>query len=238
MLRSALHGRRSFSKHTSEEGDGQPQTKKKKIDLIFKDVLEASLEASKSQETPLNSTFSLRRARAQHVSHHYSHPTLTSQSGESYLAQEECKVPGLSLHPSEHLDGGFDVRCLKMEDSEDDPGQTHEGPSTSFCPNCVKLKRRIRELEAEVFRLRGGEQVEVPLHPELAPIDEFQGRSSRETEHCGKGYSVRLFLCFVAHFRCYIFCSFYIHLQLKCGCPISQSTSLSVEKHFSLFWLG
>ncbi|XP_014003129.1 zinc finger protein 862 isoform X2 [Salmo salar] len=174
MLRSALHGRRSFSKHTSEEGDGQPQTKKKKIDLIFKDVLEASLEASKSQETPLNSTFSLRRARAQHVSHHYSHPTLTSQSGESYLAQEECKVPGLSLHPSEHLDGGFDVRCLKMEDSEDDPGQTHEGPSTSFCPNCVKLKRRIRELEAEVFRLRGGEQVEVPLHPELAPIDELQ----------------------------------------------------------------
>uniref|UniRef100_A0A4W5PHC2 PR domain containing 11 n=1 Tax=Hucho hucho TaxID=62062 RepID=A0A4W5PHC2_9TELE len=174
MLRSALHGRRSFIKHTSEEGDSQPQTKKKKIDLIFKDVLEASLEASKSQETPLNTTFSLRRARAQHVSHRYSHPMLTSQSGESYLAQEECKVPGLSLHPSEHLDGGFDVRCLKMEDSEDDPGQTHEGPSTSFCPNCVKLKRRIRELEAEVFRLRGGEQVEVPPHPELAPIDELQ----------------------------------------------------------------
>lgn len=56
VLRSALHGRCSLSKHTSEEGDGQPQAKKKKIDLIFKDVLEASLEASKSQENPLNST--------------------------------------------------------------------------------------------------------------------------------------------------------------------------------------
>nr|XP_046212689.1 zinc finger protein 862 isoform X1 [Oncorhynchus gorbuscha] len=167
VLRSALHGRCSLSKHTSEEGDGQPQAKKKKIDLIFKDVLEASLEASKSQENPLNSTFSMRRTRAQRV-------TLTSQRGESYLAQEECKVTSLGLYPSEHLEGGFNVRCLKMEDSEDDPGQIHEEPSTSFCPNCVKLKRRIRELEAEVIRLRGGNQVEVPPHPELAPIDELQ----------------------------------------------------------------
>lgn len=231
VLRSALHGRCSLSKHTSEEGDGQPQAKKKKIDLIFKDVLEASLEASKSQENPLNSTFSMRRTRAQRV-------TLTSQRGESYLAQEECKVTGLGLHPSEHLEGGFNVRCLKMEDSEDDPGQIHEEPSTSFCPNCVKLKRRIRELEAEVIRLRGGNQVEVPPHPELAPIDELQGRSQRETEQCGEGYLVRLFLCFVAqNFRCDIFFTFNIHLQLRFEFPISQSSSLSVEKHVLLFWL-
>ncbi|KAL0967906.1 hypothetical protein UPYG_G00259470 [Umbra pygmaea] len=178
VLRSALQGRRSLSKHISEEGDGQPQAKKKKIDMIFKDVLEASLEASKCQANPLNSTFSLRRTRAQQGSHRYNHPNmLTSQSGEAYLVQEECKRSGLGLRPSEHFEGNFEVGCLKMEDSEDDLGQTHDGPSTSFCPNCVKLKKRIRELEAEVFRLRGGEQAESPPHPELAPIEDVQAEA-------------------------------------------------------------
>ncbi|KAJ7998328.1 hypothetical protein DPEC_G00221550 [Dallia pectoralis] len=168
VLRSALQGRRSLGKHTSEDGEGQPQTKKKKIDMIFKDVLEASLEASKSQANPLNSTFSLRRIKAQPVSHRYSHP------GGYYLALEECERPG---RQSEHSEGDFDVGCLKMENSEDVIGRTCDGPSTSFCPNCVKLKKRIRELEEEVFRLRGGEQAELPPHPELAPIEDLQGET-------------------------------------------------------------
>ncbi|KAL0155941.1 hypothetical protein M9458_050204, partial [Cirrhinus mrigala] len=63
VLRSAMHGRRTLSKHGSDEAENQPQAKKKKIDLIFKDVLEASLEANQSQNNPLNSTLSFQRAR-------------------------------------------------------------------------------------------------------------------------------------------------------------------------------
>ncbi|KAM3870420.1 zinc finger protein 862 [Diretmus argenteus] len=151
----------SLSKQAGEEADGQPPAKKKKIDLIFKDVLEASLEAS-------------RRSRA--------HPTTQSS------VPKECKVAVLALgfDPS---DGNFNLPSLKVEEKEEET-QTCEEPSTSFCPNCVKLKRRILELEAELSHLRG-EQVDrvapsisqqapskreqVPPHPEQGPIDEFQG---------------------------------------------------------------
>lgn len=61
--------------------------------------------------------------------------------------------------------------------------QTSTEPSTSFCPNCVKLKRRILELEEELLRLRGEQGVVIdtltqpdpaPPHPEQGPIDDFQ----------------------------------------------------------------
>lgn len=176
VLRSSLHGRKSLSKLTSEEGEGQPQAKKKKIDLIFKDVVEASLEASKGPNISLNSTLSLKRTRTQHAPHFYSHPsTHTSHSVQSYLAQEESKVPclGLGPDPSEQIEVDFNLHTLKVEE---DHTQIREGPSTSFCPNCVKLRRRIRELEAEVIRLRGGEQAQTqaPPLPEHAPIEDFQ----------------------------------------------------------------
>uniref|UniRef100_A0A667Y774 PR/SET domain 11 n=1 Tax=Myripristis murdjan TaxID=586833 RepID=A0A667Y774_9TELE len=157
-LQSALQSKPSLSKQPGEETDGQPPAKKKKIDLIFKDVLEASLEASS-------------RSRA--------HP-----AGQSSFPRE-CKVLGLGLDSS---DSDFNLPSLKVEEKEEE-SQTSEEPSTSFCPNCVKLKRRIVELEAELTRLRGGqggtvtpamsEQVppqheQAPPHPEQGPIEDFQ----------------------------------------------------------------
>ncbi|XP_007567528.1 zinc finger protein 862 [Poecilia formosa] len=116
-------------KQSCEEPDGQPPAKKKKIDLIFKDVLEASLE--------------------------------------------DCTKPR----------SGSSVPNLKVEKAEDN--LTSGGPSTSFCPNCVKLKRRILELEEELSHLRKQQgnsvgpssselQPDLP-HPEQAPIEDSQG---------------------------------------------------------------
>lgn len=156
-LQLALQGKPSPSKQPGEEPDGQPPAKKKKIDLIFKDVLEASLEDSNS---------------------------IRSQSS----LPSECKVAvhGLGVNSSE---SSFNVPNLKVEEKEEE-NQSSEEPSTSFCPNCVKLKRRILELEEELFRLRGerGDTVgppmteqtlhqadQAPPHPEQGPIEDFQG---------------------------------------------------------------
>lgn len=155
-LQSALQGKPSPSKQPSEEPDGQPPAKRKKIDLIFKDVLEASLE-----------NFSKSRTQS----------SLPS----------ECKIAvlGSGSHSAESC---FNVPDLKVEEKEEN--QSSEEPSTSFCPNCVRLKRRILELEEELSRLRG-EQAHVvgppmseqtlaqhdqaPPHPEQGPIEDFQG---------------------------------------------------------------
>ncbi|XP_043981879.1 zinc finger protein 862 [Gambusia affinis] len=118
-------------KQSCEETDGQPPAKKKKIDLIFKDVLEASLE--------------------------------------------DCTKPRSGSSPS--------VPNLKAEKGEDN--LTSGEPSTSFCPNCIKLKRRILELEEELSHLRkqqgnsvGPSSSELqpdPPHPEQGPIEDSQG---------------------------------------------------------------
>ncbi|XP_072291700.1 zinc finger protein 862 [Eucyclogobius newberryi] len=52
-----------------------------------------------------------------------------------------------------------------------------EEPSTSFCPNCVKLKRRVAELEAEIERLRGQQAAPTNDQPpcdEHAPVEEYR----------------------------------------------------------------
>ncbi|XP_030587420.1 zinc finger protein 862 [Archocentrus centrarchus] len=154
-LQSALQGK--LNKQPGDESDGQPPAKRKKIDLIFKDVLEASLEDSGK---------------------------FRSQSG----LPSECKVPvpGSGFESSE---SSFSVPNLKVEEKEEEC-QSSEKPSTSFCPNCVKLKRRILELEEELSRLRGeqgdpaapatSEQTrpqrdQAPPPPEQGPIEDFQG---------------------------------------------------------------
>ncbi|XP_016099508.1 zinc finger protein 862-like isoform X2 [Sinocyclocheilus grahami] len=159
VLRSAMHGRRTPSKHGSDEAENQPQAKKKKIDLIFKDVLEASLEANQSQNNPLNSTLSFQRART-NVSQVFSQP------------DTECKesVFTSGLASMEHHESGFDAKCIKMEETEEEVTLTSEGPSTSFCPNCVKLKRRIRELEAELLHLREQGHAEIKPLPLSEPL--------------------------------------------------------------------
>lgn len=175
MLRSAMHGRRTLSKHGSDEAENQPQAKKKKIDLIFKDVLEASLEANQSQNNPLNSTLSFPRART-NVCQVFCHPD--TESKESVFTS--------GLASMDHHEIGFDGKCIKMENTEEDEALTSEGPSTSFCPNCVRLKRRIRELEAELHRLRGQGHVEVkpvPASESLAGED-HRGRFEPVMEIC------------------------------------------------------
>lgn len=134
----------SPSKHPGEE----PPAKRKKIDLIFRDVLQASLEDSPK-----------------------TWPCYT---------KSECKTvcdinnPGLKE---------------EVEQEEEEPERvTSAEPSTSFCPNCVKLKRRILELEEELGRLRGEQRDDLsmseknpmrndqsPPHPEQAPIEDSQG---------------------------------------------------------------
>ncbi|KAM9854704.1 zinc finger protein 862 [Aulostomus maculatus] len=152
----SLHEKPRPSKQPADEADSQPPAKRKKIDLIFKDVLEASLEdpckARSQSSSPLECKKTLR---------------LGFNSPESSLG----------------------VPKLKVEEKEED-SQTSEEPSTSLCPNCVKLKKRILELEDELFRLRGeqgdttgpppSEQAprqrdQAPPHPEQGPIEDFQG---------------------------------------------------------------
>ncbi|KAM4618917.1 zinc finger protein 862 [Polymixia lowei] len=163
-LQVALQGKASLTKHPGEDADGQPPAKKKKIDLIFKDLVEASLEASSKTRA---------KPAAQGSSQH------PAPSRPSHLPKE-CKVAVLGLGFSSP-EGDFNFPPLKVEESEEK--QASEGPSTSFCPNCVKLKRRIRELEAELSRLRG-QQVETVAppnpeqatpHPEQGPIEDFHG---------------------------------------------------------------
>ncbi|XP_053283528.1 LOW QUALITY PROTEIN: zinc finger protein 862 [Pleuronectes platessa] len=151
-LQSAVQGKACPSQQPSDESDSQPPAKRKRIDLIFKDVLEASLvDPSKSKsQSPLHS---------------------------------ECKVPSL-WWGSNSTESGSNVLSLKAEEKE----EQNQEASTSFCLNCVKLKRRILELEEELSRVRG-EQVgvvgpsvsgqshhhQVPPHPEQGPIEDFQG---------------------------------------------------------------
>ncbi|CAN9498642.1 unnamed protein product [Ophioblennius macclurei] len=127
---------------TSEDLDGPPPTKRKKIDLIFKDVLEASLDDSGKPRIAGDVT--------------------TPHDSECTLAES--------------------APCLKVEEKEEEEEESSHKPSTSFCPNCVKLRRRIVELEEELSRLRGGrtdaeqsQQDQVTPHPEQGPIDDFHG---------------------------------------------------------------
>lgn len=154
-LHTALQGKSCPNKQPSEEPEGHPPAKRKKIDLIFKDVLEASLEDSNKSKS------------------------------QSFLPNK-CETAALSSG-FDSTESSFTVPNLKVEEKEEE-SQNAKEPSTSFCPNCVKLKRRILELEEELSRLRG-EQGDVPPlsqqvlpknnqvtpHPEQGPIEDFQG---------------------------------------------------------------
>uniref|UniRef100_A0A3P8X7E8 PR/SET domain 11 n=1 Tax=Cynoglossus semilaevis TaxID=244447 RepID=A0A3P8X7E8_CYNSE len=130
-LQSALQGKPWPIKEPSHESDGQPAAKKKKIDFIFKDVLEASLGAS-------------------------------SKSNSQTSIHRQCRAakPGTEFNGSKNTSI---VQDLKVENQEEE-----KEPSTSFCPNCVKLKRRIQELEDELSRVKG----EQPLTPTALVLDE------------------------------------------------------------------
>ncbi|XP_047240492.1 zinc finger protein 862 [Girardinichthys multiradiatus] len=147
-LPSAPQGTLCPTKQACEESDSQPPAKKKKIDLIFKDVLEASLEES-------------------------------SKSKSGPCLRGEGDKPGLQLgsDPSESC---HSIPNIKVEEIEGN--LTSREPSTSFCPNCFKLKRRILELEEELSRLRrqqgnsaGLSSSLQPPQTEQGPIEDIQG---------------------------------------------------------------
>lgn len=140
----------------SEEPDGPPSAKKKKIDLIFKDVLEASLEGSGGVKPPSS-------------------------------PPPECKT---APRPSglDSAEGPFSVLRPKVEKEEE--RWSVEEASTSFCPNCVRLKRRILELEEELSRLKGdrrdgppdggpAEPQQAAPQPQQGPMEDLQGRKTQ-----------------------------------------------------------
>lgn len=157
-LPSAVPRKRGPSK-PSEEPDGAASAKKKKIVMIFKDALEASVEGS-GEAKPQSSL------------------------------PRECESASQRLEVASS-EGPFSSPKLKVEKEEEKQGV--EEPSTSFCPNCVKLKRRIFELEEELSRLKGdqrdgppGNQQAAP-RPQQSPIQDLQGM---ETQGCCRGQSL------------------------------------------------
>ncbi|KAG7257231.1 hypothetical protein CRUP_027398 [Coryphaenoides rupestris] len=77
--------------------------------------------------------------------------------------------PPLRLCKRRRLSGeGVDLRPVKVEEVVQE-----EQASTSSCPNCVKLRLRIHQLEAELHQLRG--QRSDP-NPEQGPIEDLCGK--------------------------------------------------------------
>lgn len=125
-LQSALQGK--------EPEEEEPELKRRKIDLIFKDVLK--LKEEKEEE-------------------------------EEEQEQEQCG--------GKHL-----LQIKKIQEEE-------EGPSTSSCSSCVKLRKRIVELEEELSQLRGGRggvptsSTQEPPHPEQGPVEDSTGMERSTT---------------------------------------------------------
>ncbi|KAI1237947.1 hypothetical protein IHE44_0014041 [Lamprotornis superbus] len=185
-------------KRSCDEGESHSQTKKKKIDLIFKDVLEASLESAKFEENQLatSTPLSLRRASKYQAEDIFEQCGSAMQHGSLSLSrnqsEREWKVP----HSSSFISA---KEMSILEDEEEEPlslkadsptelslasaqGNSHEIPTTSFCPNCIRLKRKIRELQAELDMLRSGKLPEAPvLPPQVPELQEFSDPTASES---------------------------------------------------------
>ncbi|XP_042646709.1 PR domain-containing protein 11 isoform X1 [Tyto alba] len=185
-------------KRSCDEGESHPQTKKKKIDLIFKDVLEASLESAKFEENQLATSMplSIRKASKYQAEDIFERCGSAMQHGSLNLSRNrsegEWKVP----HGSSFI-SAKEVGILEDEEEEplslaaDSPtelslasvqGNSHEIPTTSFCPNCIRLKKKIRELQAELDMLRSGKLPEPPvLPPQVPELQEFSDPTASES---------------------------------------------------------
>ncbi|XP_032545836.1 LOW QUALITY PROTEIN: PR domain-containing protein 11 [Chiroxiphia lanceolata] len=197
-LHFTLKQGKSPYKRSCDEGESHPHTKKKKIDLIFKDVLEASLESAKFDENQLatSTPLAIRKAskyQAEDIFEQCGGAMQHSSLGLSRNQSEgEWKVP----HSSSFI-SAKEVGILEDEEEEplslkaDSPtelslasaqGNSHEIPSTSFCPNCIRLKRKIRELQAELDMLRSGKLPEPPvLPPQVPELQEFSDPTASES---------------------------------------------------------
>ncbi|XP_064000422.1 PR domain-containing protein 11 isoform X3 [Pogoniulus pusillus] len=185
-------------KRSCDEGECHPQTKKKKIDLIFKDVLEASLESAKFEENQLatSTPLSIRRASKYQAEDIFERCGDAMQHGSLNYGRNrsegEWKVPHGSTFSSAKEMG-------ILEDEEEEPlsltadsptelllasaqDNSHEIPTTSFCPNCIRLKKKIRELQAELDMLRS-EKLPEPaiLPPQVPELQEFSDPTASES---------------------------------------------------------
>ncbi|XP_048803879.1 PR domain-containing protein 11 isoform X1 [Lagopus muta] len=185
-------------KRSYDEGESHPQTKKKKIDLIFKDVLEASLESAKFEEkqlatsTPL-STRATSKYQAEEI---FERCSGAMQHGSLNLSRNRSEDEWKAPHGSS-LSSAKEVGVLEDEEEEplslkaDSPtelslasaeGNSHEIPTTSFCPNCIRLKKKIRELQAELDMLRSGKLPEPSvLPPQVPELQEFSDPTASES---------------------------------------------------------
>lgn len=165
-----------------DEGDVHPQAKKKKIDLIFKDVLEASLESAKveAHQLALSTSLVIRKVPkyqddaysrcAMTMSHGVQNASRTQGEGDWELSQGASKEPG-ALEDEEEERSSFKAHSPAEASLASDP---HELPTTSFCPNCIRLKKKVRELQAELDMLKSGKLPEPPILPaQVLEVPEF-----------------------------------------------------------------
>ncbi|KAM6069479.1 PR domain-containing protein 11 isoform 1-T2 [Theristicus caerulescens] len=184
-------------KRSCDEGESHPQTKKKKIDLIFKDVLEASLESAKFEENQLatSTPLSIRKASKYQAEDIFERCGSAMQHGSLNLSRNrskgEWKVPYGSSFSSAKEVGILEDEEEPLSLKADSPtelslasaqGNSHEIPTTSFCPNCIRLKKKIRELQAELDMLRSGKLPEPPvLPPQVPELQEFSDPTASES---------------------------------------------------------
>ncbi|XP_030804612.1 PR domain-containing protein 11 isoform X1 [Camarhynchus parvulus] len=185
-------------KRSCDEGESHPQTKKKKIDLIFKDVLEASLESAKFEDNQLTTStpLPLRRASKYQAEDIFEQCGSAMQHGSLSLSRNQRESEWRVPHSSSFISA---KEMSILEDEEEEPlslkadsptelslasaqGNSHEIPTTSFCPNCIRLKKKIRELQAELDMLRSGKLPEAPvLPPQVPELQEFSDPTASES---------------------------------------------------------
>ncbi|DAA21816.1 TPA: hCG1991368-like [Bos taurus] len=165
-----------------DEGDVHPQAKKKKIDLIFKDVLEASLESAKveAHQLALSTSLVIRKVPkrqndaygqcAMTMSHGVQNASRTQGDGDWKVPQGASKEAG-PLEDEEEEPSSFKADSPAEASLASDPPEL---PTTSFCPNCIRLKKKVRELQAELDMLKSGTLPEPPTLPaQVLELPEF-----------------------------------------------------------------
>ncbi|KAM9080993.1 PR domain-containing protein 11 isoform 1-T1 [Megaptera novaeangliae] len=173
-----------------DEGDVHPQAKKKKIDLIFKDVLEASLESAKveAHQLALSTSLVIRKVPkyqndaysqcAMTVSHGVQNVSRTQGEGDWKIPQGASKEAG-PVEDEEEEPSSFKADSPAEASLASDP---HELPTTSFCPNCIRLKKKVRELQAELDMLKSGTLPEPPTLPaQVLELPEFSDPAASES---------------------------------------------------------
>ncbi|XP_037021997.2 PR domain-containing protein 11 isoform X1 [Artibeus jamaicensis] len=174
-----------------DEGDMHPQTKKKKIDLIFKDVLEASLESTKAEahQLALSTSLVIRKVPkyqgeaygrcAMTVSHDMQNISRTQGEGDWKTPQGAASTEPGPLEDEEEEPSSFKADSPAEASLASD---LHELPTTSFCPNCIRLKKKVRELQAELDMLKSGKLPEPPVLPaQVLELPEFSDPAASES---------------------------------------------------------